>query len=94
MNRVLREKIGDRVWAVVVDNLVIEEYKYLNGQVYDTVRRFTGERRYLTKNGLAVEFAGPEDLYATRGEADSVAMLLVMAHPDYIGHIEVVNVRG
>lgn len=93
MNRVIREKYGGRSWAVVVDNLVVEEYKYMNGQVYDTRRYFTRERRYLTRAGLAVEFAGPEDLYPTQGEAESVAMLLVMAHPDYMGHIEVVNVN-
>jgi len=93
MNRVVREQLGGRSWAVVVDNLVVEEYKYGSGQVHETRRYSTSERRYLTRAGLASEFAGPDDLYPTEGEAESVAMLLVMANPEYMGHIEVVNVN-
>lgn len=97
MNRVVREKYGGRCWAVVVDNLVVEEYKFSygspSGQTKEVRRYFTNERRYLTRAGLASEFAGIDDLYPSEGEADSAAMLLVMTHPDYMGHIEVVNVN-
>jgi len=93
MNRVVRERYGSRSWAVVVDNLIIEEYKYGSGQVREVRKYFTNERRYLTRAGLASEFAGIDDLYPSEGEADSAAMLLVMTHPDYMGHIEVVNVN-
>lgn len=93
MNRVIREKYGDRIWAVVVDRFIKEEWKYANGQVYLTRQYFTNERMYLTRQGLQSEFAGADDLYKSEGEADSVAMLLVLAHPEYMGHIEVVKVQ-
>lgn len=93
MNRVIREQYGDRVWAVVVDRFVREEWKYANGQIREVREYFTKEPLYLTRDGLAKEFAGPEDLYAREGDADSVAMLLVMAHPEYMGHIEVVKIK-
>lgn len=91
MNRVIREQYGDRVWGIIVDKLVREEYKYANGQIREVREYFTKEPMYWTRHGFAEEFAGPEDLYKTEVEADSVAMLLVMAYPQYMGHIEVVK---